>query len=406
MRRIIINALLGFSLGVAIVLVVVALSGKSPFDQQSQANYQLLEENTVEAAHKDEKTTESGEEVQDEDYLSWEGKLNVKDLETTKVENRFTILLIGTDNRPGETLSNTDTLIVASLDQKNKKMVLLSIPRDTQILIKQNKEKINALARLTGGPKSLENYVQELLATPIHGYVMTNFQGFKSIVDSLGGITINVEKDMYYDTGDVDDRFINLKKGSQRLNGSQALQYARFRNDELADISRVSRQQEVIKAILAEATNPRNIPKLPLVIPKTYQAIDSNLNLAQIWSLVMVFKDKDSYEVVSQTLPGYFSDEEGISYWKIDPKDAKGIVEELFKGHKAPVFNNSPQVYPTNPQYPQNHGIDQKISQDRDEEKNQESRNEHSIENQEMIPTIEIEEVKAQEDKIIFEILD
>lgn len=402
MRKIIINALIGFTLGVAIVLTVVTLSGNSSPFQEKEGDDLLFGESIVEAANKDEEGTELENREQEKDYLSLENRLNLKALETTKVENRFTLLLIGTDSRPGEDLSNTDTLIVASLDQKNKKMVLLSIPRDTQVLIKGNKEKINALARLGGGPKSVQSYAQELLDTPIQGYVMTNFQGFKNIVDSLGGININVEKDMYFDTGDVDDRFINLKKGSQRLNGSQALQYARFRNDELADISRVSRQQEVIKAIVAEATNPRNLPKLPLVIPKTYQAIESNLNLAQIWSLVMVFKDKDSYEVISHTLPGYFSDEEGISYWRINSKDAKGIVEGLFKGYKSPVFNNTQQVNLANLKNSPTQENNQETSTESNVEKTQGSSQENK---QDTIPTIEIEEIKVQEE-IIFEILD
>lgn len=406
MRRIVINALLGFSLGVAIVMVVVTLGGKGHFFQEDEKENQLFEENFVEAANKDRGDGESGAEDESEENLPWEEQLNFETIEGTKVENQFTILLIGTDSRPGEGLSNTDTLIVASLDQKNKKMVLLSIPRDTQVLLKDKKEKINALARLGGGPSSVQNYIQELLATPIHGYVMTNFQGFKNIVDSLGGITINVEKDMYYDTGDQEDRYINLKKGTQRLNGSQALQYARFRNDELADISRVSRQQEVIKAIVAEATNPRNFPKLPLVIPKVYKAIESNLNLAQIWSLVMVFKDKDSYEVVNHTLPGYFADEEGISYWKIDPQEAKGIVEELFQGHKSPVIQNYQPVIPPYPRNLNNLVNNQETVPDNHEEVKQGVSKENKEGKTQEIPLIEIEEIKNQHEEILFEVLD
>ena len=183
------------------------------------------------------------------------------------------------------------------------------------------------------------------------GYILTNFQGFKNIVDSLGGITINVEKDMYYDTGEEQDRYIDLKKGLQRLNGNQALQYARFRNDELADISRASRQQEVIKAILAEATTPRNLPKLPLIIPQIYQAIETNLDIKQIWALAMAFKNQEDYNIINQTLPGQFSDEEGISYWKINPQQSKVILNQLFNGQTKPVFENIQKVNaPAQPQ--------------------------------------------------------
>lgn len=343
------NAVLGFGLGIVIVFAVVLFSGRQDlFGQEARSRNMLpttsQEENIAQnqdssgpGAAGDLKNT--ADEALPENTLSDEisSELSLKD--------RVTVLLIGMDNRPGEALSNTDTLMVASLDQKSKKMVLLSVPRDTQVILHQKKEKVNAIARLQKGPISTQQYLQELLGTPIDGYVLTNFQGFKNIVDGLGGITIDVEKDMYYDTGEAQDRFINLKKGVQRLNGTQALQYARFRNDELADITRTSRQQEVMKAIVAEATTPRNIPKLPIIIPKVYQAIDTNLNLGQIWALAMAFKNKDTYEVINQTLPGQFSDEEGISYWKVNPQETKVILNQLFQGKTSPIFETIQKVH-------------------------------------------------------------
>lgn len=331
-----------------IVFAILAFSGNQ-FDvrQEAQGSNALTlssqegsSSQQSEQIHRSEDTEPlfAGEQILPQSSLPIDTSSNIE------LKDRFTVLLVGMDNRPGEIISNTDTLIVASLDQKAKKMVLLSIPRDTQVMLNKKKEKINALARLGKGPISTQQYIQELIGTPIDGYVLTNFQGFKNIVDSMGGITINVEKDMYYDTGDEKDRYINLKKGSQRLNGTQALQYARFRNDELADISRASRQQEVIKAIVAEATTPRNLPKLPIIIPKVYQAIETNLNLGQVWSLAVAFKNKDTYAVINQTLPGQFSDEEGISYWRIDPKESMGILNDLFQGRTTPIFDNIRKV--------------------------------------------------------------
>lgn len=401
------NALLGFGLGIAIVLVVFAVSGKQSIlgKEPQVGNSQILssqEEDRSQGQRQEQVSSQEGSE-----YLSSIEKLFPQDSFTNSsselaMKNRFTVLLVGMDNRPGEVVSNTDTLIVASLDQKTKKMVLLSIPRDTQVFINNKKEKVNAIARLRKGPISTQEYIQELIGTSIDGYVLTNFQGFKNIVDSLGGITVNVEKDMYYDTGDEQDRFINLKKGSQRLNGTQALQYARFRNDELADISRASRQQEVIKAIVAEATTPRNIPKLPIIIPKVYQAIETNLNLGQIWSLSIAFKNKENYEVINQTLPGQFSDEEGISYWKVNPKEAKVILNQLFQGQTSPIFENIQKVKtPIKSQ-----GVEERKPESNTEQVNNES-----------VLTTEGDKVEAQDHKktgeknspkaeIIFEILE
>jgi len=345
------NALVGFSLGVGIVIAVATFSdlGGNPEKVEGSGNTAWV--------NQEETSAQNLQKMKEDDFLNIpdkpesENSLVLDNNTELNLKDRVTVLLIGVDNRPGEIISNTDTLIVASVDNKNKKMVLLSIPRDTQVMLGSKKEKINAIARLQKGPISTQKYIQDLLSTPMDGYILTNFQGFKNIVDSLGGITINVEKDMYYDTGEEQDRYIDLKKGLQRLNGNQALQYARFRNDELADISRASRQQEVIKAILAEATTPRNLPKLPLIIPQIYQAIETNLDIKQIWALAMAFKNQEDYNIINQTLPGQFSDEEGISYWKINPQQSKVILNQLFNGQTKPVFENIQKVNaPAQPQ--------------------------------------------------------
>jgi|GEM_PF-768295 len=351
------NALVGFSLGVGIVIAVATFSdlGGNPEKVEGSGNTAWV--NQEETQGEGVSSAQNLQKMKEDDFLNIpdkpesENSLVLDNNTELNLKDRVTVLLIGVDNRPGEIISNTDTLIVASVDNKNKKMVLLSIPRDTQVMLGSKKEKINAIARLQKGPISTQKYIQDLLSTPMDGYILTNFQGFKNIVDSLGGITINVEKDMYYDTGEEQDRYIDLKKGLQRLNGNQALQYARFRNDELADISRASRQQEVIKAILAEATTPRNLPKLPLIIPQIYQAIETNLDIKQIWALAMAFKNQEDYNIINQTLPGQFSDEEGISYWKINPQQSKVILNQLFNGQTKPVFENIQKVNaPAQPQ--------------------------------------------------------
>lgn len=341
------NALLGFGLGVALVLFTITV-GKigAGVDFRGIAQSEVAGPNgspaiSKEGPEKNVSNLQEDREKTNEKESGENSSLPSKSIDQA-ISERFTVLLVGMDNRPEEKFtSNTDSLIVASLDQKNMKMLFLSIPRDTQVMLAGQKEKINALARLGQGIPSTQQYIADLIGHPINGYIVTNFQGFKDIIDSLGGITINVEKNMYYDTGDSQDRYINLKKGVQRLNGSQALQYARFRNDELADISRTQRQQEVMKAIVAEATAPRNLPKIPFLIPKVYQSMKTDLNVSQLWALAMALKNSDKYEVVNQTLPGRFSVEEGVSYWKVNSKESKQILSRLFQGKKSPVFEST-----------------------------------------------------------------
>ena len=248
------------------------------------------------------------------------------------LKDRVSVLLIGADQRPEEEKFNTDSLILASVDPDTERTSLLSIPRDTRVELKgHGYVKINEIVLLED-LATLQSTVEELTGEEIAGYVQTNFQGFKKIIDTLGGITVNVEKDMFYETGDKEDGVINLKKGEQKLNGSEALQYARFRHDALADISRTARQQVVLKAVAKEMFKLSTIPKLPFLVPQVMDAVNTNLSSKDIFMLAKVAVGFDSSKVVSQTLPGSFLDLEGISYWKVDPIEAKKVVRNLLQG--------------------------------------------------------------------------
>lgn len=260
-------------------------------------------------------------------------------------KGQLTVLLLGADTRPGDnSLGNSDTIIVAHVDSTQNRVAFLSIPRDTQITVpKYDKQKINAVARLENGREATVKIVEQLIGQKIDGFVQADFAGFKEIVDTLDGITINVEKDMYYETGDKQDGVINLKKGIQRLNGTQVLQYARFRHDQFADISRTARQQTVLKSIAKELTQPKTLPKLPWLIPLAYKTIKTDLGIPKLWSFSGILLRWDQMDVVSQTLPGYFEDEKKISYWKVDPLQAQKVALQLFEqGKTTKVFANPP----------------------------------------------------------------
>lgn len=254
------------------------------------------------------------------------------DLGNGGLKNRVNVLLIGADQRPEETKFNTDSLILAMVDPDTRRVSLLSIPRDTRInLPGHGYMKINSVAALTDLP-TLQKSVEDLTGQALAGYVQTNFQGFKKIIDTLGGVTVDVEKDMYYETGDTEDGYINLHKGVQRLDGAKALQYARFRHDALADISRTARQQVVLKAVAKEIFKLSTLPKLPFLIPQLMQAVHTNLSAKDIFALSKVAVGFESSNVVSQTLPGMFLDLEGVSYWKVDSSEVKKVVQNLLQG--------------------------------------------------------------------------
>lgn len=250
-----------------------------------------------------------------------------------KTSGQFTVLLIGTDARPEEqSVGNCDTLILAHIDAAQNRTALLSIPRDTLIMhAKFGEQKINAIARLGNGWNSVVQSVQDLTGQKIDGYAVANFAGFTNIIDTLGGITINVEKNMYYVTGDSKDGVINLQKGIQTLNGSQALQYARFRNDPLGDITRTTRQQAVLQAVAKKLLQAQTFLKLPRLIPQLMRTVKTNISMTRLWTMSGILRQEGKMQIISQTLPGYFVNGKKTSYWKVRSEQAQAVTKKLFE---------------------------------------------------------------------------
>ncbi|MEW6770604.1 MAG: LCP family protein [Bacillota bacterium] len=245
-------------------------------------------------------------------------------------KKRINFLLLGSDARDGEMQARSDSIIFVSADPKNKRLVLLSIPRDTLVDIPgHGRDRINA-AMLYGGPELTMRVVEELIGQTVDYYVVTNYEGFIKLVDTLGGVTIEVDKNMYHYDPEKGGRFsINLRKGKQRLDGEKALMYVRYRNDVYGDINRVERQQKFLRAVVEEMLRPRNLVRLPLLIPKIKDCIYTNLSLDQMLLLARMARDMDDVETISGTLPGYFA---GDPYWHVNPDEAKLAVARLLDG--------------------------------------------------------------------------
>ena len=138
------------------------------------------------------------------------------------------IVVMGVDERDTDA-GRSDTLFVVMLDPKNNNVSLLSIPRDTMVRVPgRGWDKINH-AFAYGGHKLTQQTVEEFLGIQINNYVVVDFSGFKDLVNAIGGIDINVEKDMYYEDP-YDNLVIDLQQGRQHLDGEKAIQYVRYRD--------------------------------------------------------------------------------------------------------------------------------------------------------------------------------
>ncbi len=210
---------------------------------------------------------------------------------------RLNVLLIGVDQRQGETSFNTDTLIVASVDPVKGSVSMFSIPRDTvdfpvpasaQALYGSTyNNKINSYyssAKANGdtfpnGPAAaLREMLSEFYGIRIDYSVMVNFSGFKQIVDTLGGIRIitkNPIVDETYPAGVGYLRRIRMPVGVRTMDGQEALIFARSRHGS-SDFGRAERQQQVIAAVRAQTDVEAIAANLPALASTLQDAIKSD----------------------------------------------------------------------------------------------------------------------------------
>ena len=236
------------------------------------------------------------------------------------------IVVMGCDTRKDDA-GRSDTLFVVMLDKSSKNAALLSVPRDTRVKIKGHGwDKINA-AFAYGGQKLTRETVQEFLGIKLHNYVVVDFQGFKDLVDVIGGVDINVEKRMYY--YDPYDGFeIDLRPGMQHMDGKTAMQYVRYR-DEDGDIGRIRRQQKFIMALYKQIASKNIITKIPGVSKQIMSMIKTDLSLKEMVELGKVMHDMLEKEGLKMAMvPGEPEYIDGISYWIPDiPKMRRQMAE-------------------------------------------------------------------------------
>ncbi len=244
------------------------------------------------------------------------------------------ILVLGEDDTHSKDPSvrgRTDTIMVAAVDLKNRRARGISIPRDTRVQLpgRRSYEKINA-AYVHGGAQASAQAAADLLGVPIHYYVKTNIEGLKNLVDLVGGVEIDIEKDMRY----VDRRgglYIDLKKGYRHLDGDKALQYVRFRHDKLGDITRMQRQHKFLRALARRVTAPENWTRLPQSIDEILANVETNLSAREILALVRLAKDIPEDSVQTAILPGIPSTIGGVSYYLPDADEIPAVVAEMLR---------------------------------------------------------------------------
>ena len=272
------------------------------------------------------------------------------------------ILIMGIDRVP-EAAANSpkifngrsDTIALLHLEPRDKSISLLSIPRDTKVEIPGIRfSKINE-ANARGGVALATRLVSSMLNnTTIERYVRVSNSAFRELVDLLGGVEVFVPRAMSYQDS-AQKLKINLAQGWQTLNGEQAEQFARFRNDGLGDIGRIGRQQSLIQSLRNRLASPSVVVRLPQIVRLMQKYVDTNLNFEEILTIANfgLQLERDNFKMVM--LPGRSSSEQGDlrSYWILDVARRDRIMTQYFK-QSVPDFaqgrfaNPSQSVSPAN----------------------------------------------------------
>ena len=196
-------------------------------------------------------------------YVKKEPSISNNDSEFKEVEGITNVLLIGVDARDLDEPCRSDSMIIATLDNNNKKVKLTSLFRDTLVDIPGHGEaKLNS-AYMLGGPELLIKTVKETYNVSIDKYIIINFWGFETIVDYIGGIEVDVkdyqleELNKYIGESTGGNDCPVEKTGIQTLNGKQALSYARIRYNVGDEYERTDRQREVIFKVIEKLQNTK-----------------------------------------------------------------------------------------------------------------------------------------------------
>jgi LCP family protein required for cell wall assembly len=248
---------------------------------------------------------------------------------------RINILLLGGDSRgvKSNAKPRSDTMMLVSIDPVDKSTHLFSLLRDTYVEIPHHGSNRLNSAITMGGPLLSMETVGNLTDLPIQFYVYTDFEGFISLIDELGGIDFDVDKNMkHIDTVDNPKYNITLKKGMQHLDGLTALQYVRFRSDALSDFARADRQRKFLSAIADKMKSTTSLLKLPQVLNSIAPYIETNIPPGDLLKLARLGMKLDTSQLKGIQIPpdGEFKNQliSDMDVLVVDPEQIKGYVKE------------------------------------------------------------------------------
>ena len=272
------------------------------------------------------------------------------DENTKKNLSEIKVLILGVSTDLDSEL--TDTIMLASYNPNTQKANLLSIPRDSYTGKNTAKAtaslKINALYNIEKTPEKTLKAVNEITGLDIKYYVIVKTEALIQLVDAIGGVEFNVPIDMKYDDP-TQDLHIDLKAGTQKLDGEKAEQVLRFRHsnpDKITgqmstypseygndDFGRMRTQRDFISALLKQTLKPGNIFKLGEILEIAHKNVETNLELSYIKDYIPYAVEFNTDNLQTATLPGTtpdMKDTNNVSIFVINKKLSTELIQSMF----------------------------------------------------------------------------
>ncbi len=256
-----------------------------------------------------------------------------KETNAETVSNKtINLLVLGSDAIVPKHLKDwrgrSDVILFASINPISKTVSLISIPRDTKIKLKKTKvDRINA-ANAIGGYKFSKRAIKKLLRANIDHVMVLNLAGVTELIDIIGGVKLDVKKRMRYkdETAGLN---INIQAGLQLLDGEQAVNYLRFRSDELGDIGRIQRHQKFFNALVKRLIQPDALFKMPELIQKSNRLFKTDMSFEKMFSLGVLLKSMPREAFKMHLLPGTFGEGKENGYWISDKAKVRDLTKSI-----------------------------------------------------------------------------
>ncbi len=249
---------------------------------------------------------------------------------------QLTVLFAGLD----DAAANTDVLMLVDLDLDGRAVTVLQLPRDTYFHNEVYAGKINGLypTYLAKGMKPEEalrtmcSDISRCLGVAVDRYVAVGTEAFASVIDALGGVSVDLPAPIVYREG---DGYAEMPAGERLLSGKEALRFIRFRSAYIeGDLGRMDAQKLLLAAVYRKVKSELSLSSLAAIFPKVYPSLVTDMTISEEISYAnAVLRERDAFGVRLLTLPGEatYEKEDGRWYYVANRASAAEVTSLYFR---------------------------------------------------------------------------